>query len=184
MQSEGLNIGEKLRDLRSLRELTLEEVANRCDLSKGYLSQLERNLASPSIATLSDILECLGSNLHSFFSDSRPDKVVFTPQDVFEKVDDTQGITVTWLVPNAQRNEMEPILITIEAGCSSVIDYPHEGEEFGYVLAGKITVHLGQYRYVAKKGDSFYIYPHLAHYLENSGKTASKILWVSSPPSF
>ncbi|MGI5900098.1 MAG: cupin domain-containing protein [Christensenellales bacterium] len=184
MVGENKSIGEKLRDLRSMRELTLEEVANRCDLSKGYLSQLERDLASPSIATLTDILECLGSDLRTFFSDSRPDKVVFTPDDVFEKEDEAQGVKITWLVPNAQRNEMEPILIDIEPGASTVIDYPHEGEEFGYVLQGKITVCLGQYKYIARRGDSFYIYPHYVHFLQNSGKSLAKVLWVSSPPSF
>ena len=179
-----MTIGEKLRDLRTLRELTLEEVANRCDLSKGYLSQLERDLASPSIATLTDILECLGSNLRTFFSDRAPDQVVFTPKDVFEKDDKAQGVTIKWLVPNAQKNEMEPILITIQPESATVIDYPHEGEEFGYVLSGQVVIHLGQYAYLAKKGDSFYIYPHLAHYLQNNRKTAAQVLWVSSPPSF
>jgi len=179
-----MTIGEKLRDLRTRRELTLEEVANRCDLSKGYLSQLERDLASPSIATLTDLLECLGSSLHKFFSEDDPAKVVYTPDDVFEKRDDTQGTTTTWLVPNAQQNEMEPILIGIDPGCATVVDYPHEGEEFGYVLAGQVVVHVGDYSYTAKKGDSFYIYPHLQHYLENSRKTPARVIWVSSPPSF
>ncbi len=179
-----MTIGEKLRDLRTRRELTLEEVANRCDLSKGYLSQLERDLASPSIATLTDLLECLGSSLSKFFSDEEPVKVVYTPQDVFERRDEAQGVTISWLVPNAQQNEMEPILLTLEPGCATVVDYPHEGEEFGYVLSGQIVIHVGDYQYTAKKGDSFYLYPHLQHYLQNTRKTAARVLWVSAPPSF
>ncbi len=183
MPGKGQTIGEKLRDLRTMRAMTLEEVAVRCDLSKGFLSQLERDLASPSIATLTDILDSLGSDLKTFFSDDRPEKVVFTPSEVFEKTGEN-GLSIKWLVPNAQRNEMEPILITLGPGASSDIDYPHEGEEFGYVLQGKVTVHLGQYRYSAKRGDSFYIYPHFTHYIKNTGKSAAQILWVSSPPSF
>lgn len=179
-----MTIGEKLRTLRTRRELTLEEVANRCDLSKGYLSQLERDLASPSIATLTDLLQCLGSDLRTFFSDASPEKVVFTPQDVFEKVDPEQGTSIKWLVPNAQKNEMEPILMRIEPGASTMIDYPHEGEEFGYVLSGQVLVHMGGQVHLAKKGDSFYLYPHLAHFLQNTKKTAALVLWVSSPPSF
>ena len=64
-----MNIGEKLRRLRLQRNLTQEEMADRCELSKGFISQVERDLASPSIATLTDMLECLGSNLQEFFSE-------------------------------------------------------------------------------------------------------------------
>ena len=56
-----MNIGEKLKELRTQRNLTQEELADRCELSKGFISQVERDLASPSIATLTDLLECLGS---------------------------------------------------------------------------------------------------------------------------
>ena len=62
-----MNIGEKLKELRIQRNLTQEELADRCELSKGFISQVERDLASPSIATLTDLLECLGSSLKEFF---------------------------------------------------------------------------------------------------------------------
>ena len=73
-----MNIGEKLRKLRLQRELTQEEMADRCELSKGFISQVERDLASPSIATLTDMLECLGSNLKEFFSETDDEKTVFS----------------------------------------------------------------------------------------------------------
>ncbi|MDF2877076.1 MAG: cupin protein, partial [Clostridia bacterium] len=63
-------------------------------------------------------------------------------------------------------------------------DAPHEGEEFGYVIAGNIYVHLGNKKFKAKKGDSFYFRPTSDHYLHNTGKTRAMILWVASPPSF
>ena len=62
-----MDIGEKLRLLRIRRGLTQEDMADRCELSKGFISQVERNLSSPSIATLTDMLECLGSSLNQFF---------------------------------------------------------------------------------------------------------------------
>ena len=80
-----VNIGEKLKELRIQRNLTQEELADRCELSKGFISQVERDLASPSIATLTDMLECLGSSLKEFFSDDSAEKVVYAPQDMFEK---------------------------------------------------------------------------------------------------
>lgn len=64
----GFAIGSKIRDLRIKNGLTQEELANRSELSKGFISQVESEQTSPSIATLVDILECLGTNLRDFFS--------------------------------------------------------------------------------------------------------------------
>lgn len=62
-----MEIGAKIKRLRLQRGLTQEELADRCELSKGFISQVERDLTSPSIASLTDILECLGTDLPSFF---------------------------------------------------------------------------------------------------------------------
>lgn len=62
-----MSIGGKIKRLRLKLNLTQEELANRTELSKGFISQLERDLTSPSIATLMDILEALGTNLSEFF---------------------------------------------------------------------------------------------------------------------
>ena len=123
-----MDIGEKLRLLRIQRGLTQEDLADRCELSKGFISQVERNLASPSIATLTDMLECLGSSLSAFFSEKAPEKPVFTPQDMFVK-EDEESIrgTITWLVPDAQKNAMEPILLDMGEGGESYPLPPHEG---------------------------------------------------------
>ena len=69
-----MDIGEKLRLMRLQKGLTQEELADRCELSKGFISQVERNLASPSIATLTDMLECLGSSLPAFFNEKPAEK--------------------------------------------------------------------------------------------------------------
>ena len=83
-----MKIGKKLRELRQQRNLTQEELADRCELSKGFISQVERDLASPSIASLVDMLECLGTSLQVFFTDDSKEKVAFSPADMFEKPDD------------------------------------------------------------------------------------------------
>lgn len=101
-----MNIGEKLKELRIQRNLTQEELADRCELSKGFISQVERDLASPSIATLTDLLECLGSSLKEFFSDDSAEKVVYAPQDMFEKEEDDKKIT--WLVPTLSATVWSP----------------------------------------------------------------------------
>lgn len=85
-------------------------------LSKGFISQLERDLASPSIATLMDILEALGTNIRDFFNESIEEKVVFGAEDIFVQENEEEGFAIRWLVTNSQKNALEPILITIEPG--------------------------------------------------------------------
>ena len=179
-----MNIGEKIKHLRVKNGLTQQELANRCELSKGFISQLERDLTSPSIATLMDILECLGTNLKDFFNDKDDEKIVFHKDDVFIQEDKDLGHTIKWIVPNSQKNSMEPILIEIESGGASEPDDPHDGEEFGYVLSGTIFLHLGNQKFKVKKGESFYFKPSLVHFISNESRYVAKVLWVSSPPSF
>lgn len=179
-----MEIGRKIKELRTARNLTQEELADRCELSKGFISQVERDLTSPSIATLTDILQCLGSSLSEFFCDSEEDPVVFGADSYFQKTDPNLKNTIEWIIPNAQKNIMEPIRLTLEPGGSVYPDLPHEGEEFGYVLSGSVVVHIGGQSHKARKGESFYFMPSRNHYLENTGKVPAQIIWVSAPPSF
>lgn len=178
-----MEIGNKIKKLRTLKGLTQEELADRAELSKGFISQLERDLTSPSITTLVDILQCLGTDLNNFFSEKPEEQIVFGNDDYFEKEDAELKNKIEWIIPNAQKNEMEPIRLTLEPFGSTYPDNPHEGEEFGYILSGSVTIHLGQKIYKAKKGESFYFTPHSTHYLE-AGKSGAVLIWVSSPPSF
>lgn len=177
-----MNIGGKIRELRIMKGLTQEELAARAELSKGFISQLENDLTSPSIATLIDILTCLGTDLKEFFSDFEDNQVVFKKEDYFEKEDTDLKNTIRWIIPNAQKNIMEPILLTLSEGGSTYPDNPHEGEEFGYVLTGTVEIHIGTKSYKVKKGESFYFIPQYTHYLTT--KQGAKLLWISSPPSF
>ena len=179
-----MNIGQKVRELRIAKNLTQEELADRSELSKGFISQLERDLTSPSIATLVDILQCLGTNLNEFFSDDEEEQVVFGDEDYFEKKDTDLKNTIEWIIPNAQRNMMEPIRLTLAPGGATYPDLPHEGEEFGYVLQGSVKIHVGNKVYKAKKGESFYFTPHAKHYIEASSSSGARLIWVSTPPSF
>lgn len=179
-----MKIGEKIKELRVQKSLTQEELADRAELSKGFISQLERDLTSPSIATLVDILQCLGTNLEEFFSDTSSEQVVFKKTDYFEKYDSELNNDIKWIIPNAQKNMLEPILLTLDPGGSTYPDNPHEGEEFGYVLNGSITLHIGNKTYKAKKGESFYFTAGKKHYISNPAKQVSSLIWVSTPPSF
>lgn len=176
-------IGNKIKNLRNQNGLTQQELADRLDLTKGFISQMERGLTAPSVATLADIIECLGSNLADFFNEKEDTQIVFKPEDCFEKVDKAQNSTL-WLVPMAQKNQMEPILVTLKPRESLPFDKPHEGEEFGYILEGSVKLSFGEKTYRLDAGDSFYYSAAKRHKLESDGQTEAKILWVSTPPSF
>ena len=146
-----MQIGEKIKRLRIEKQLTQQELANRCELSKGFISQLENDLTSPSIDTLVDILQILGTNLKEFFNDQDNHRVTFTKEDMFETEDEELGYKLMWLIPDAQKNDMEPVMVTLSPGGQYVEEEPHEGEEFGYVLNGTITLHIGDKKYKVKK---------------------------------
>ena len=164
--------------------LTQEELAARCELSKGFISQLERDITSPSIATLCDILECLGTNLKDFFKDEEDKNIVYQRDDIFSQVNDSLGYTIEWLIPNAQKNIMEPILLKLSPGGRSEEYTPHECEVFGFVISGSPTLHLGDKSFKLKKKESFYYKANAPYYIENTTKGDVSIIWVSTPPSF
>ena len=83
-----MKIGAKVKELRVQKGLTQEELADRTELSKGFISQLERDLTSPSIATLMDILQALGTDLKDFFNEEPEEQIVFKESDYFEKLDE------------------------------------------------------------------------------------------------
>ena len=87
-----------------------------------------------------------------------------------------------WIIPNAQKNEMEPIRLKIEPNGRTYPDNPHEGEEFGYILKGSICIHLGSKKYEAKAGEAFYYKADKTHYF--TSKSGALLIWVSTPPSF
>ncbi len=179
-----MNIGNKIKELRVQKDLTQEELANRAELSKGFISQLERDLTSPSIATLVDILQCLGTDLKEFFHEEADHQVVFGMDDYFTKIDEVYKNKTEWIIPNAQKNRLEPIRVTLEPEGSTYVDFPHEGEEFGYVLSGSLTIHIGNKNYKAKKGESFYFIPNSNHFITGHNKTGATFIWISTPPSF
>ena len=179
-----MEIGSKLKRLRIKNNLTQEELADRCELSKGFISQIERDLASPSISTLFDILQCMGTDLKEFFNDETDEEIVFREEDIFVKENKDDKNIINWLVPNSQKNIMEPIIIELLPGGTSYMDTPHEGEEFGYVLSGSISVFVGSKEYKAKKNESFYYKANQPHFIKNRGKSKATVLWVCTPPNF
>lgn len=179
-----MQIGSKIKRLRQENGLTQEELADRCELTKGYISQLERDLTSPAISTLQDIIECLDCSLQDFFTEEEDVQVVFSENNFFVKEMPDEGYAINWIVPNAKKRLMEPIIVDIKPNSATYEDTPHQGEEFGMVLNGSVYLLLGKERLRLKKGDCFYFKPNRNHFMRNSSKVVARVLWISSPPSF
>ena len=185
MELEYVNehIGNKIKDLRNRNGLTQQELADRTELTKGFISQLERGQVSPSIVTLLDLIECLGTTASEFFKETEEEHVVFSEEGFFEKVDEA-GNSIQWIVPTAQKYQMEPLLVVVQPHQSLEEDKPHDGEEFGYLISGRLKLYLGEEVYSVKAGESFYYPAKRRHRIENSGSKPAKFIWVSTPPMF
>ena len=178
------DIGERIKALRLENGLTQAELAIRSELSKGFISQVESGSTVPSLETLQDILEILGASFNEFFALEDESPVVFSEEDFYTSDDEEHHHQIAWIVPNAQKYEMEPIIMTLAPGGKSILDKPHAGEEFGYVLEGEIILRYGPKRFTVKKGQSFYYRCNKQHAIENNQSRHAKILWVSTPPMF
>lgn len=179
-----MNIGEKLRNLRLGQRMTQAELANKLGLTKGYISQIENDLTSPSMQSLFAILEALGTNVEEFFSPQGNQKVVYKKDD-YDVIEDVNlKHILTKIIPNDLKYEMDPVILELNPGGQSHIHGAHPGEVFGLVLEGQILLVLNQKRYVLKKGESFYYYANQEHYIINQGFESAKILWISTPPMF
>jgi transcriptional regulator with XRE-family HTH domain len=180
-----LKIGERLKRFRMINSLTQEELASRADLTKGYISQLENDATSPSIATLKDIVDVFGITMQEFFAEqSEGENVVFGSDARVQSTADGDGIKVELLVPGAQNRDMDPALVTIRPGEEMEEQGYHEGEEFGYVLLGRVQLTLDDRSYTLKKGECFYFSSDKRHSVKNPGKSEARILWVVTPPTF
>ena len=173
-----MKIGAKIRRLRKLRGLTIEELADNANLTKGFISQLERDLTVPSVLTLKQILDVLGIQLSSFFSDiTEHEKNIFSLKDrVIEA--STRNYRIEKLIPKLKYLEMEPVLLTLEP----LIEYKKQFEEdegFGFVVKGNLEIKVNDERKIIKRGDCFYLFFDSTLYLKNLSKKNAEILIVN-----
>ena len=176
-----MNIGHQIKNLRVQKNLTQEELGERTDLTKGYISQLERNLSSPSMETFFNILEVLGTTPQAFFTEgNQAQKVIYSLEERTIYTDEDKHYQLEWLVPESNENEMEPVLLTLgEKGEFKEFD-PSLSDTFAYVLAGEVCVELGLRRYFAKEGETIYYQATEAHQIKNNFNGESRVLIVAT----
>ena len=176
-----MEIGHQLRALRIQKGLTQEELAERTDLSKGYISQLENDLSSPSMDTFFDILEVLGCPAADFFDEGPEEALtIYREEDMTMMEDAKHHTTVTWLNPDSNEHEMEPVILEFAVGGAYKTFQPSLAETFGYVLEGSIQVKVGKQVEVVSKGEAFYFEAKAKHQISNAAKTTSKVLVVAT----
>ncbi|GGI41449.1 helix-turn-helix domain-containing protein [Mammaliicoccus stepanovicii] len=176
-----MNIGEKLKNLRYQKNLTQEELGERTDLSKGYISQLERNLSSPSMETFLNILDVLGVEPSEFFNEKLYQARIHYPieeQTLYDEYD--EGYIINWLVPDSNELEMEPVVITLRKGCKYKSFAPSSSETFAYVKKGSITLNIGKDTYTAKEGECFYFKANESHQFSNQTNQDAEVLIVAT----
>ncbi len=183
MKADEASIGERIKMLRQAKSLTQEELATRAGLTKGFISQVERNLTSLSVESLIGILDALDEKPSNFFNGAFDEKIVFRFRDRVElEREDVKRFQI--LVPAAQNRLMDPALLELDVGERTPEEEPHEGEEFGFVLAGGVEIVLGGKPHRVKRGECFYFKATKRHCIVNRLKKKSVVLWVSSPPYF
>jgi transcriptional regulator with XRE-family HTH domain len=178
-----MKIGERIRNLRQSSNLTQEELADRAGLTKGFISQIERDQTSISLDSLAKMLGALDENISDFFQEASQEKIAYREKDRVaiekEKIEKFE-----LLVPGSTNRRLEPILLTLRKGEATPKEKPHEGEEFGFILRGRVNLRFGREILKLKKGECFYLSAEKEHWIHNSGSRDAVILWISSPPSF
>lgn len=179
-----MDIGDKLRNLRLNAKLTQQELADKLGFTKGYISQIENDVTSPSMLALFQILEALGTSLEAFFSPYIEPQIVFNKNEYQIEEDKNLKHIVTRLLPNTLEYDLGSVILEIEPGGQTKIFERAYGVIFGYVLEGQITLVKNKTRYTVKRYESFYYETNHEHYILNTNNDKAKILLVSKPKVF
>jgi transcriptional regulator with XRE-family HTH domain len=181
-------IGHDVKGLRKARSMTLSALASASGLSQGYLSQIERGLASPSVKALYSISRALGVTISWFFPAAGDDHEIL--RDFVVRADQRRilqfasGITDELLSPNLDR-QIELICCKFPPGAySGDSSYSHTGEEAGVVLSGELELWVNEKHVVLGPGDSFAFASDIPHRYGNAGDRETVVIWVITPPSY
>jgi transcriptional regulator with XRE-family HTH domain len=184
-QCVGPDIGRRLRNLRHIKGLTLKDLADRTLCSESMLSKVENGKAQVSLTLLHRIVHSLDITITALFSESRADQGVVTrAKDRSTFRIDANGSRLERLIPPNLGHLLEGNLHILEPGGGSDGILTHEGEEVGYVLSGVFELTVSGVQYELHSGDSFVFRSEEPHSYRNPGKVTTRVIWVSTPPTF
>ena len=179
-------VGQRIRDLRRTRAMSLEAVAARTDLSIGFLSQIERGLSSPSLRVLATLADVLGVGIAGLFGAKEndaaaPDAIVTRERQRAELNLWRTGISKQLLSPAGSEGRLNLFLVHMEPGGSTGDElYTHDGEEAGLVIEGEMKLTVDAESWTLKHGDSFRFASRRPHRFSNpSSDSKAVVLWVN-----
>lgn len=180
-------VGEQIRELRRIKRLTLNQLAEMIGVSVGYLSQIERDRSRLTIGTLRKICDALGVHISWFF----PTTPAGAPEErnFIVRAENRRRMTFTGLGINEEllspnlSGPLELLMSTIEPGADSE-EYSHDGSEAGVVVAGTLELWINGQHFVLEEGDSFSFNSTQPHRCRNPGQTPTKVVWVITPPYY
>ena len=177
-----MKMGSKIKELRKIKGFTLADLAQLTGFTRSFLSQIENDKTSPSIASLVKIANALGvvaSQL--FFDDKGEEKIIVRKNDREIFTNEKSKVRFERLVLRTPDKKIEPVLVTMEPGGFSGL-YQADGQEFAILIKGKIELTLGSKAYVLNEGDSVYFDSSVPHSWKNVYKGKSVGLWVGTVP--
>lgn len=176
-----VDIGERLRELREARNISMRALATKSGLSANALSMIERGKTSPSVSTLYKLADALGISITAFFgSEAEKKQVVFLKADERTRVSFTRGV-FEGLGGEHFIGRVEPFLLTLESSANSgPHSMTHTGHEFIFCLRGELEYQVERQIYQLSAGDSLLFAAQLKHRWKNPGKTVVTALIIIS----
>jgi transcriptional regulator with XRE-family HTH domain len=179
----------KIKQYRTEKKLTLEQLGLKAGCTKSYISQLERGLTLPSLSMLARLADALGISVSVLFSDleSRDKRDWHLRKAARRKIIYPDKKVLTELLTTAMfQKKMQPIISVIEPGgtsdISGMLSHPAGSEEFVLVLKGEIDFEINKKQISLREGDTVYFNGDLPHRWVNNGKGTAEVLFVFTPP--
>lgn len=182
-----LNFGKSVKELRLKRHMTLRDLAKLSGCSISFLSQMERDLISPTVASLRKIADALGVTITSFFENdpAANDTVVVRRNQRVRIGSKASRVIYESLKPRGANSVLEPLYHILEKGAYSGDDANiHLGEEFVYVMKGQVEITLEGKPMTLNEGDSALYNSNIPHRWKNTFDGETILLWVNTPPTF
>jgi len=177
-------LGEKIRRKRCEKNLSLKDLAEKIGLTASFLSQVERELAEPSITSLRKIAEALDVPIFYFLLDNENHSPVVRKNERKVLRFPSTHLTYELLSPDLNR-QMEVLIAKLDPGAAGGEERStHPGEECILVLEGKMEIMIGEDTYYLEEGDSIYYFSSIPHSLKNCGDSQLVFLSAITPPRF
>ncbi len=179
---DDIHVGQRLRELRAAKGLSLRALAEQSRLNVNTLSLIENQRSSPSVSTLQQLAQALNVPITTFFETGEKEQRVVVQRAGLRPRAAFTGGTMEDLGAGMPRFGAEPLIVTLLPGASSgKTPIVHTGREFVYCLEGHIAYHVDTETYVLEPGDSLLFEAYLPHHWKNVDMEPSRHLLVLCP---